>query len=165
MWHETIKGKYLRYRSFDSWLRENQRGGRNISNIWSNCLNFINIVLKWISWSLGDGTKIRLGEDPILGMEDNHKLSKGLINHLHEKGISHLFKIKEHNDDMMGGKGWMNANSLNLSPKYYVEWNSFTKSLRTFGIFLCEMDYNLLWTWNTSNGILSSNLAYASIIF
>lgn len=40
----------------------------------------------------------------------------------------------------------------------------FYKSLRTYGIYLHEREDNIIWTWNTSNGILSSKLAYESII-
>ena len=88
MWQEIIKWICLRFRLLDSWLREDQRGKQNISNIWCNCLSSKDIVTKWISWSPGDGSNIRLGEDPILGMGDYYNLFEGILLQLHERGFS-----------------------------------------------------------------------------
>ena len=52
--------------------------------MWSNCLKYLVVLSKWLAWHLGNGSRIRLEVDPIMGLGDNYKLSEGLLNDLHE---------------------------------------------------------------------------------
>lgn len=98
-------------------------------------------------------------------MVESYNLSEGIINFLVDKGIFLLHHIKDHNEDWVGGRRWKNTHSLDLNSQYVTEWDNYTKSLRRSGIYLDAREDHLLWSWNTSNGVLSSKLAYESIIY
>ena len=133
--------------------------------MWSRCRKSLSVLSKWIAWNLGDGSKIKLGEDPIMGMEDSYKFSVGLLDELHEKEIYYLHQIKDNSLNLLGGTCWKYANSLNLNSQFKEEWINFIKSLRLCGIALVNRQDSLLWSWNTKNGILSAKLAYEAITF
>lgn len=59
----------------------------------------MNVVSNWINFYPGDGVKIWLGEDPILGLEDQFKLTDGLLNALHDKYIYFISQAKENSWD------------------------------------------------------------------
>ena len=58
--------------------------------MWSNFLNYLSVLAKWLAWCPWNGREIRVGEDPIMGLEDNYKLLASLINELHGKYIFYL---------------------------------------------------------------------------
>lgn len=96
IWKIVIMDKYLRNRSIDEWLRDDQRGSWYMPNMWNNCMSSSSILVKWIAWLPRNGRKVRIGLDPIIGMGWNFKISNSLLNEIHGKGIFYLNKIRSH---------------------------------------------------------------------
>ena len=48
------------------------------------------VISNWIAWHPRNGTTIKIGEDPIIGINNSFKLLVELISVLHEKGILFL---------------------------------------------------------------------------
>ena len=112
MWHKVIMYKYWKNHLVEDWLRDSPRSSWNSSNVWSNCLRSFHIVSKWISRYLGNGCKIRVGMDLIIGLGSNFQLHVNM-REIHEKGIYFLNQIKNQSHNLCGGLGWK---SLNLCP-------------------------------------------------
>jgi hypothetical protein len=48
------------------------------------------LVGKWTAWAVGKGNKLRLGEDPWIGVSGNYTLSAPLLARLHDMGVHTL---------------------------------------------------------------------------
>lgn len=90
-----------------------KKGNKKISNIWS-CLNSLNVVIDWVAWNPGRGSKIRIGEDTIVGTYGFYKLSEGLIRELNGRGIIFLCQAISHHCDIIVGEQWKLSTKLNL---------------------------------------------------
>lgn len=114
MWHENIVAKYLKNRPIEEWLRDLKQSKWNISNIWNNCIKYLHVVSNWIAWWPGNGTKISIGKDPILGSKNLFKLSTNILNVLHDKGIFYLSQALDIREEHARGMIWKSTNTLNL---------------------------------------------------
>ena len=81
---------------------------RNISNVWRALLKAMPILKQWLAWRPGDGWRIRVGRDPILGMNGSFRLSDTLLIHLLDKRIYFLAQAAKNYDDN-NFTDWMDA--------------------------------------------------------
>ena len=72
------------------------------------------MVTNWIAWKLGRGSKIKIGEDSIVGIVGFYKLSKELIRMLNGRGITFLCHAVSHHGNSVAGKNWKSDTYLNL---------------------------------------------------
>lgn len=56
-----------------------------------------------MDWYPGNGRNIRVGEDPIMGLERNYKLSDSLLNELHGENIFLISQVQTNNLDLISG--------------------------------------------------------------
>jgi hypothetical protein len=130
----VIKDKYLPYTSIATWLRSTMVIQPSTSQIWKNLLKSLPIITHWLSWNLGNGHSMLIGQDNIMGIDDSSLLSQDLLVALKNKNIRYLFQARAHTS--MGfitnqGKGNL---ELGLSWTMAIEWNSFCKALIDSGI-------------------------------
>lgn len=118
-----------------------------------------------MAWYPKNGRKIRVGEDSIMSLEDNYKLSDALLNELHGNNIYFLSQVQANHLDIADGVRWKTTSCLHLNAHFEAEWNTYIKALRVCGFSLLGRKDKLLWSWNTLNGTLSANLTYEAIIF
>ena len=90
MWHDIIKVKYLKNKPVNEWINVYKKGSKKISNIWSCCLNSLNALFDLVALKPERDSKIRIGEDPIVGTTCFYKFSEGLIREINGKGITFL---------------------------------------------------------------------------
>ena len=87
MCNDVIFAKYLRRDTMVEWIRNPIKAKKGISTIWNSLIHSFTILGDWLVWRPGNGTQIRVGEDPLVGFPSYFKLSIPLLNLLHEKGF------------------------------------------------------------------------------
>jgi len=123
----------------------------------------LTIVSKWIAWSLDNGSKIYIGKDPIVGYTNQCKLSEGLVQHLNGKRIYFLNQIYSQNEDKGGAYVWKSIEVLGINPHYKDEWTNYLKMSRLCAFDLNKSEDSMKWSWNTEDGIVTTQLAYEVI--
>ena len=73
-----------------SWLREKCFSPRSASIIWRGYLQTIPWLGKGLIWQVGNGSAIRLGVDPIIGLGSTFLLPCDLRDYLEDYGICTL---------------------------------------------------------------------------
>lgn len=87
MWHAVLKVKYLKKKSFDDWIRGYCNIKKYMSNILNCCLSSMHVMASLLAWKPSKGSKIWIGEDPIVRINHYYKLSKGLLVELNDIGL------------------------------------------------------------------------------
>ena len=63
-----------------NWFRLEFIENNSFSIIWNSFIKNINWVKKWLSWDIGNGKHVRVGIDPLVGLNENYKLPEEIIN-------------------------------------------------------------------------------------
>jgi len=121
------------------------------------------IILRWITWSVGNGKLISIGLDAFIGGNDRCFLSPALVTFLHNQNIYTLAQAA-HPKDTTGMMEWLDSNHLKLTGLLSLEWESFLLTLRSSGIALSTSNDKLFWSWNPSTGSVPVNSTFLSII-
>ena len=105
------------------------------------------ILKKWLVWRPGDGWSIRIGRDPIMGLNGVYRLSNRLLSHLLDNRIYYLAQAAKNIDgDCL--TGWLDAQDINLNGILATEWNDYTYKLRNSGLRLHQCKDSLIWSMN-----------------
>lgn len=88
------------------------------------------VLVHWVSWKVGKGDRVPVGQDPQVDATENYCLSEELRLHLRELGIIKLVGV--------GVPKWF-ASSLDLSGRSWFEWVfvSRMEGLHSISIPLC----------------------------
>lgn len=108
--------------------------------------------------------KIRVGVDPILGMEDSYLLPSVLIQYLQVIGLNTLNKIHYFRAGDDGSAVWLSARDLGLSGYLARTWESYINNLNSAGVKLNLDSDQIIWGGNPSTGIVTAKSAYCRIL-
>lgn len=113
------------------------------------------MLLNWLAWKLGKGSKIRLGKDPVVGLDTSYKLSEGLIKELNDRGIKRLCQFASYGNVNLIGTSWKSTTELNLQ-NHYKDWrNEYIWGLKHSGIQFVDREDKLVClgykVWSTFN--------------
>ena len=78
---------------------------------------------------MGNGLKIRLGVDPIAGLNSQYLLSEELRDYLNDLGISNLAQAQNLDDCGHDGFNWYTASDLYLGGDWAEQWSTYVKGL------------------------------------
>ena len=81
LWSSILFGKYLKMNLIDM-IRLPKRNSRNMSPIWKGFMKPYHWVGQFITWKVGNGKNVLVGINPIIGLEDDHKISPYVTNYL-----------------------------------------------------------------------------------
>ena len=112
---------------------------------------------------MGHGVNVQIGIDPITGMENSFILSPSLVSYLHDYGIFTLnhIAVKISKFSSIGsGDIWLSVEELELGGDWKKEWDTYIHSLISLGIKLNSKEDAWVWSFNESNGHVSTKLAY-----
>ena len=117
-----------------------------------------------LGWKVGDGKRIRLGVDPIAGLNSSFMLSEGLRDYLCDYDISTLNLPYNLGDGANLQSYYLSATDLDLGGSWKDQWTDYVKGLTHGCIKLKEVKDTLLWMFNKVTGVVSSSSAYDHII-
>ena len=95
-----------------SWLREKSFFLRNASVIWRGFLLTLSWLGKGLLWQVGNGSAIRLGVDPVVGMGSSFILPRDLRDYLEDYGICTLAQARNQTSFALGY--WFSVDELDL---------------------------------------------------
>ena len=72
------------------------------SYFWSGFVRILSYITNHPGWKVGNGWKIRLGVDPIAGLNSSYLLSKDLRVYLADYGITNLDQSQNWDGDLWG---------------------------------------------------------------
>ena len=120
IWHQLLSKIYEE----DALARMAQREiffTHNASIIWKGFLKNLHWIGKGILWQVGNGSDIRLGVDPVIGMSNSFLLPDDLRAYLEDYGINTLAQAR--NKTPFAAGYWFTAEELDFGGewKYLLE--------------------------------------------
>jgi hypothetical protein len=119
------------------------------------------------SWQVGGledwrGNRVHLGEDSRsrVGGGGNYLLSQELRGFLNSRGLKVLVDVGIRGIQHNGVQVWLSEEELGLMGVLEGEYRSYTQTLTHNGIFVCDEDDELVWTWNRASRTLIAKLHY-----
>lgn len=119
----------------------------------------VNIIEKGLTWSVGDGTHIRLGRDPWIGCSEGFSLSQGFVSTLKHKGPYNLNQVANPQASTIWSPGWFQGRDLNLIDDRLEEWGRYTRDLLNSSVRLSDSPDELKWDF-AQNGFYSPKEGY-----
>ena len=159
IWNLLLKEKYMKHMAVHDWLRKKCFSIHNASIIWNGFLSTIHWIGYGLSWQVGNGRQIKVGADPMVGMDCSYILSDELRHYLLDYGISTLDQAFNYSTGV-----WFTALELDLCDEWSYQWNLYIKGLRSNRILLKEEPDTLLWTYDTHAGPITAAWSYACLI-
>ena len=96
IWSNLISVKYMKKLSVATWLRNKSFSVRGVSVIWKGVLHTLSWLGSGLIWMVGNGSDIRAGIDPIIGLGSPFTLSLDLREYLEYFGITTLDQARNH---------------------------------------------------------------------
>ena len=129
--------------------------------IWKGFL----LTLSWLGRGLilkaGNGSSIRLGVDPIVGLGSSYLLPHDLRDDLEDFGICTLEQARNHTP--FAQSYWFMADELDIHGEWKLKWDSYIRGLEYGRIRLSDFCDSLLWEHNQHVGPLTAALGYDCI--
>ena len=117
------------------------------------------ITLKWIGqgliWQVGQGTEVKVGADPIVGLGSSYMLPYELRTYLEDYGINTLAQAINHETGH-----WSTAEELDLCVEWSLLWSTYTRGLEYSRININEEPDLLLWSTGLYVGSISAAKGY-----
>ena len=95
--------------SVQSWCRLKKFRHWNVSLIWMGFIKTLHWIGNGLIWQVGNGSEVRVGADPIVGLGCSYILSDELRTFLEDYGIITLDQAKNH-----ATGHWFSAEELDL---------------------------------------------------
>ena len=127
IWNLIMSVKYMKNWPVHSWLREKCFRVRNVSVIWKGFLSTLPWLGKGILWQVGNGSDIRLGVDPIVGLGCSFILLGDLRAYLEDYGICTLAQSSNETTFALGY--WFSAEDLDLCGDWKYVWDNYVRGL------------------------------------
>ena len=90
IWNRLQQAKYIHKLSLSDWVIKGEHSVVKTSLIWNGFLRLFGWISKTLSWKVGDGKYVKVGIDPVVGMEETYCLSWSLVSYLQDYGINTL---------------------------------------------------------------------------
>ena len=95
IWSRIITHKYLKNRPLEDWIHARNFTVVGTSYFWNGFIRILSWITYKLGWKVGDGMKIRLGVDPIAGLDASYSLPVDLTDYLADYGITYLAQAQK----------------------------------------------------------------------
>jgi hypothetical protein len=102
------------------------------------------MLTKWLSWKPGNGYRVEVGRDRIVGLEEDSFLSIALIKELNQKQISVLAQVWRSHDLDTVLPTWLSSFDMNLSGPLAEEWEKYKRALQASTIAISNTEDELI---------------------
>ena len=90
IWNRTSAHKYLKNRPLEDWIKSQNFFVSRTLYFWNAFIKILSWITCKLGWKVGNGLKIHLGVDPIIGLDASYIPSVDLWDYLADYGISCL---------------------------------------------------------------------------
>ena len=116
---------------------------------------------KGILWKVGNGSDIRLGVDPVVGLGNSFILPHDLRLYLEYYGISTLDQVR--NKTSFAADYWFTTEELDLCGEWKFLWEKYIRGLEYNRIRLNALNDSLLWSHSNYVGPITAAKGYDCI--
>jgi len=82
LWNQVIYHKYIHPDSIEGWVINPAKSFKGGSIIWKVVVSSFLVIGEKLIWDIGNGRKLRIGEDPWVGCVHQHLLPEHTVNDL-----------------------------------------------------------------------------------
>lgn len=157
LWTRTVKIKYIDPAPLEEWIRNPNKPQKNASAIWKATLESFKVIEQGLAWKIGNGVRVKIGKDPWVGCNDNFALPPDLIQHLDRRGLRFLSQVEKPGHSSIWGQAWKNGEELELDPRWWNDWNTFTQELFRSNVRLSDRQDELIWAHAESESYAPKN--------
>ena len=93
LWNHITHIKYIMPLLVTEWIQTPVKNTYRDSTFWRETVNSFDIIGSWLSWKIGNGRSVRIGQDPWVGGKEFVSFSDNMICHLDDRGYTHLHQI------------------------------------------------------------------------
>ena len=116
-------------------FREKRFAVKGTSYFWNGFIRTLTSITRSLGWKAGNGQSIKLGIDPIIGLESFHFLSEDLREYLRDYGI-HTLQDARNEGLGLNCQSYCTPVDLELGGRWKVEWDDFINNLLQGGLRL-----------------------------
>jgi hypothetical protein len=128
---------------------------------WKALVEAFPLVGDHLLWCVGNGMKVRLGEDPWVGSGNGFKFPKNMLNNIHSNGIIYLKDASIADLDRAVRSEWKTTEMMDLHGEEVDIWRDYVATLNSNFILLKEDEEDaLFWAGNDKRGIITTKLGY-----
>ena len=134
-WSKVLIKKYLKGVEVELWLRTDNNKFPVASKFWKNFMGSLHLVNRWLTCSVGNRTRVHIGQDPFICCYHMYKLPDALVQHLndlHVYSLAHITYTSSLNSS--NTQDWILAVDLGLEGELAIEWSGYLEMLRNSGV-------------------------------
>eukprot|EP00253_Pinus_taeda_P032224 PITA_32224 len=162
LWTKVAYAKYIKPLNILDWICT-QPNSLNVSSIWKVVINTIPLLRDRLTWRIREGNSVPIGKDPCVGCGNAHRLPNELIDHLKDRGITHIAHIGDPDRSSFLYQAWHNVHNLAIPAQWHYAWIEYTEALSQAHIRLTEGPDEIIWAM-AKNGSYSPKLGYLTLI-
>ena len=98
-----------------------------------------------MNWQIGNGRKLRVGEDPWVGSNQEHILREGVIRELRIRGIYYLYQLSTPLQEFHWEQTWIWATELGIPDRECRDLGGYLEAVEHAQINLRYQDDVIIW--------------------
>ena len=115
LWTKVIIQKYIAPDSIENWIRSPRKTHTGGSVIWKAVVLSFGVIESNLAWKVGNGRKLRVGEEPWVAFSQQHRLSGHTVEALKQRGLVYLSQFASLVQENTRSQSWKAASDFGLS--------------------------------------------------
>ena len=129
IWNQIIRKKYLKNLTVEDWLWNKKFTTRGTFHFWNGFIRTLTWITKLLGWKAGNGLRIKLGVDLIIGLDSFHILLEDLREYSKDYGLLTLQDAQNMKFGLNRLSYWITSKDLELGGRWKAEWDFYIKEL------------------------------------